>query len=252
MSIIRIASSIAAMMLLVSCLDKAGLTGTHRKSAAIEEEAGVPQDGEALPTTPKPLPDPVSEGSNSGTSGSDTTSNSRSNGTTNNQPAPSETTPEVNYCYKATQEICQIEAVIIRETNRYREEVGVAPLKYSTKISFVARDWSKDQGDVGDISHTGFPSARLTALIEEFGAKPSSKLFAMSGENVALNTKKSTSTPEQIGVAIAQQWRNSSGHYKNMIKSSYTAIGVGIVIIGKTVYATQIFGKDSEALPPPL
>lgn len=249
MSIIRIASSIAAMMLLVSCLDKAGLTGTHRKSAAIDEEAGVPQDGEALPTNSKPLPDPMSEGS---TPGSDTTSDSGSDGTANNQPAPSETTPEANYCYKATQEICQIEAVIIRETNRYREEVGVAPLKYSTKISFVARDWSTDQGEAGDISHTGFPSARLTALIEEFGAKPSSKLFAMSGENVALNTKKSTSTPEQIGVAIAQQWRNSSGHYKNMIKSSYTAIGVGIAVVGKTVYATQIFGKDSEALPPPL
>lgn len=248
MGVFRIFGSVFAMMLLVSCHGKMDLDGKHRKSASAQEEAGT-GDAQGLPTKPKPLPDPVSDiPETSGSSTADTSSTGTSPAPGNNTPAPE----EGSYCYKSTPEICDIEAVIIRETNRYREEVGVQPLKYSTKISFVARDWSQDQGEDGDISHTGFPSARLTALIEEFGVKPSTKLFAMSGENVAMKTKKSTSTAEQIGVAIATQWRNSSGHYKNMIKSSYTAIGVGISIIGTSVYATQIFGKDSEALPPPL
>lgn len=199
--------------------------------------------GDALPS---PLPDPMntpdSSDSNNPTNDS---GNSTPSGDTNAPPAG-------EYCYKATPEICEIEAAIVRETNKYRAEAGVPPLQFSVKMGFVARMWSQDQSAAGTISHNGFPSARFETFIKEFGAKPSTKIFAMTGENVAKTNKKSGQSAESIGIYVSEQWKGSSGHYKNMIHKSFTSIGVGVYILnGKAVYSTQIFGKDVDALPPP-
>lgn len=238
----------------IGCQEKAAST----KARVIVDTQETSADGTAddVMTGDDTLPDPVNvpETSNSPTTtGDSTTTNTPSPTTPGEGDASGTNTPPAGeYCYKATPEICEIEAAIVRETNKYRAEVGAPPLKFSVKMSFVARDWSQTQSSSGGISHNGFPSARFEAFIKEFGAKPSTSIFAMTGENVAKTNKKSGQTSEAIGIYVSQQWKGSSGHYKNMISKSFTSIGVGVYILnGKSVYSTQIFGKDVDALPPP-
>ena len=62
-----------------------------------------------------------------------------------------------------------------------------------------------------------------------------------SGENIAAGNATADKT-------VLEQWRNSKGHYENMIRPQYTRIGIGLVHIPGSEYGyywVQIFGDDS-------
>ena len=70
-------------------------------------------------------------------------------------PAPP-TTPAISDCYKGDEFTCKVEIEIVRLTNEKR--VGLSPLRHDKNMAFVARDWSRQQGQSGGISHNGFPT----------------------------------------------------------------------------------------------
>lgn len=72
--------------------------------------------------------------------------------------------PSLQSCYQGDEWTCEVEAEITRLTNLKREK----PLIQSFESSFVARSWSREQADVDQISHSGFPAARNSVLIREF------------------------------------------------------------------------------------
>ena len=123
-------------------------------------------------------------------------------------------------CIKGDDFTCRAEAELVKATNEIRAEVGKPPLTHNFQLSFVARDWSIKQG--GMISHTGFPLARASVFMENFPGVP---VPSISGENVAMFS--GGGEPESVGRSLAQQWKNSPGHYANMI-GGYRMIGVGI------------------------
>jgi uncharacterized protein YkwD len=58
-------------------------------------------------------------------------------------------------------------------------------------------------------------------------------------------------TYEQTAEALFQMWKNSPGHYKNMIDSTYEVSGVGFAVDPLThkLFSTQVFGQLPPVLP---
>lgn len=193
--------------------------------------------------------------------------------TPNPNPAP-QPNPGPSDCYKGDALTCDIEKRILDKTNKYRSEVSASALANSQECQFASRDWSKQQAAAGNISHTGFPEARNSAIAKEF---PGSKV-TVSGENVAMfgfvpglymgqgmlveeifidgllvdhrETPMSAreyeaflADAEQVAEKFATMWRNSSGHYKNMVDKSFTKAGMGVFPKGNGYYGTQLFAR---------
>ena len=148
-------------------------------------------------------------------------------------PAPTTPLPTADkLCYKADAFICQIEQIIVAETNKLRSN---GALTQSMESSFVSRQWSQIQADRGDIGHEGFPAERKKALTAEF---PTAK-WNFFAENVAMLQNNGTDA-SKIAKQFIDMWWNSAGHKANMI-GNYKNIGVGVAKKGNAYYATQIF-----------
>jgi uncharacterized protein YkwD len=138
-------------------------------------------------------------------------------------------------CYKGARDICDVEVAISKTVNQERVKAGLHTVTFSAKASWVARQWSTQQGSAGQISHAGWPSAREAAYSKEFG--PSAKL-GTNAENVAM-----TSGGAESGVAreFMDMWMHSPGHRANILGPS-AAIGIGVAKSASGEwYATQIF-----------
>jgi uncharacterized protein YkwD len=106
--------------------------------------------------------------------------------------------------------------------NAERAAAGLAPLKVSTCATGFATSWSKHMAGTADFSHQS-----LTPLMNDCGARG-------AGENIAYGA----TSPEQF----MSMWMSSAGHKANILRSSFTHVGVGIArTAGGTIYATQDF-----------
>jgi putative cell wall-binding protein/uncharacterized protein YkwD len=61
-----------------------------------------------------------------------------------------------------------------------------------------------------------------------------------AGENIAMNWMQGDPTD-----VLFQGWKNSPGHYANMVNKQYKTIGISIVRFGSSYYAVQAFGTGS-------
>ena len=143
-------------------------------------------------------------------------------------------------CYKGTPLVCEVEKLITQYTNDKRRSVGLGPLTHNPKIAFVSRDWSKKQGEVGDISHNGFTSgARDRVLVAEFGNLADVSLLA---ENVAMFSQPLRDA-SAIAMQFTNQWWNSPGHRANMV-GRYQFLGSGVAQSSNgSWYGTHLFGN---------
>jgi uncharacterized protein YkwD len=54
--------------------------------------------------------------------------------------------------------------------------------------------------------------------------------YTTAGENIAAG--------QQTAQAVFNAWKNSSGHNANMLKASFTQIGIGHVVVNGSKYGT--------------
>ena len=149
-------------------------------------------------------------------------------------------------CYDTTQEVCEAEYTIFTKTNALRKSRGLSELKPNITLSYLARLWSVEQARRGNISHAWFQSGvtnqKFSKLRQESFYDSSSVSF-LSAENVAANMGYTGG--EAIGSALYEQWKNSPGHYQNMV-GQHRYLGVGVVSGAKSmfsIYGTQLFGQ---------
>jgi endoglucanase len=117
---------------------------------------------------------------------------------------------------------------ILADTNALRAVLGLRPLIRNTALDTVAQNWTQNQADRNDMSH----NPNLTTQIPP-GAN-------WRGENVAMGyTYKN----------VVAGWKDSSGHYANMIRSEYTDIGIGYVEKNGRGWFTQDFAQYSRPGP---
>ena len=107
---------------------------------------------------------------------------------------------------------------MLKYVNEYRAEVGAEPLTIDRDLSIAATVRAIEIAYSGKFSH------------ERPGMSGNDSCFTVLSD---LNISRST-LGENIAYgnstvkATAVQWRNSSGHYANMINSNYKKIGIGI------------------------
>ncbi|MFC7767131.1 CAP domain-containing protein [Leucobacter soli] len=112
---------------------------------------------------------------------------------------------------------------ILDRTNALRKAAGVPALKMNTDINTVAQTWSCAQASKKKMSHNPSYSKQI----------PSG--WRTAGENVAYGYASAK--------AVVTAWKNSDGHYANMVRSTFTHVGIGIALDSKgRLYYTQTFG----------
>lgn len=208
--------------------------GTKPSSTSADQGAGAHggQTGQGTPS---------SDGSNSDTSqpgGTQPSGSGTSTPTTDTDPAQNGSTT----CIDGDDLTCEIELAIVKYTNEFRaSEGGLAPIAHEPHVSWVARDWSRQQAESGTISHDGFPQERLAAFDTQFPDLTLS--FSYIGENVLFNSYLST-VADLIGKNMVQQWIDSPPHRANML-NTYTIMGAGVWKSGNRWYGTQFFLRGS-------
>ncbi len=138
-----------------------------------------------------------------------------------------------------------IEALVIQKMNAYRANAGLPELVVSDTVTADARAWSKHMSDSDDFSHD--PEYKYLGVGKLDGGDTT-----YAGENIAYNHRENfgdkwgaygtSKNPMQAADALFDQWKNSSGHDKNMLAQN-NVVGVG-VHIAKHGNFTRIYGTQ--------
>ena len=122
--------------------------------------------------------------------------------------------------------ISAYEMEVINLVNKARADNGLNALTPSAKLSEIARTKSQDMRTNGYFAHQSPTYGSPFDMLHQFGVT-----YRTAGENIAYGY----ATP----AAVVEGWMNSQGHRENILKSTYTEIGVGYVESGN--YWTQLF-----------
>lgn len=138
---------------------------------------------------------------------------------------------------------------ILRLTNALRAEQGVPALSGLNELDELALQHSQNMANANFFDHTD-PEGRGPA--DRMRLYLPGLLSVSSGENIAV---RSIDGEDETTMAetLIKMWRESPGHYKNMISQEYWHLGVATVIAGDKLYATQSFAAGvalSEAALP--
>lgn len=138
-----------------------------------------------------------------------------------------------------------IEALIVQKMNAYRASAGLPELVVSDTVTTDARAWSKHMSDSDDFNHD--PDYKYLGAGKLDGGDTT-----YAGENIAYNHREdfgdkwgaygTSKNPMQAADALFDQWKNSSGHDKNMLAQN-NVVGVG-VHIAKHGNFTRIYGTQ--------
>ena len=138
-----------------------------------------------------------------------------------------------------------IEALIVQKMNAYRANAGLPELVVSDTVTTDARAWSKHMSDSDDFNHD--PDYKYLGAGKLDGGDTT-----YAGENIAYNHRENfgdkwgaygtSKNPMQAADALFDQWKNSSGHDKNMLAQN-NVVGVG-VHIAKHGNFTRIYGTQ--------
>ncbi len=115
---------------------------------------------------------------------------------------------------------------ILKLTNQYRAEVGASALTLDSKLSSAAQKRATEL--VSAQSHTRPDGRDCFTVFDEFNI-----ISYMCGENIAWG--------QANGALAAVWWRNSAGHYANMINRGFQKIGIGVHSQGGRLYYVQLF-----------
>ncbi len=139
-----------------------------------------------------------------------------------------------------------IEALVVQKMNAYRASAGLPELVVSDTVTTDARAWSKRMSDSDDFSHD--PDYKYLGAGKLDGGDTT-----YAGENIAYNHRENfgdkwgaygtSKNPMQAADALFDQWKNSSGHDKNMLAQN-NVVGVG-VHIAKHGNFTRIYGTQT-------
>jgi uncharacterized protein YkwD len=114
--------------------------------------------------------------------------------------------------------------------NAIREEAGVHPLTLDTTLCQAATMRSLEMSYSRSFSHTRPNGSNCFSVLDSYAVAHFS-----SGENIAVGFP----TPSDV----VNGWKNSPGHYANMVSDSFHKLGVGLSQLqtGSNEYWTQIF-----------
>ena len=115
--------------------------------------------------------------------------------------------------------------------NQQRTSNGLSALKIDSEVQNVARIKAQDMVNNNYFSHTSPTYGSPFDMLKSYKVS-----YTTAGENIAGNSSNS-------GAVTA--WMNSSGHRANILNSSFTYTGIGVVSSPKygKIYVQMFIGK---------
>ena len=140
------------------------------------------------------------------------------------------------------------EAAVVREftrlVNAERQSKGLKTIVANDEVTRLAEIRAKEQASVGSLrsngkAHTRPDGSKWFTVFQE--AKPGSVAVGARGsnENVLQNASMVGSASKmldttELAKSLFQQWKDSPGHYDNMMAADMTHIGLGLEYTSKT------------------
>lgn len=137
-----------------------------------------------------------------------------------------------------------VSQAIIEMINEYRVENGASPLRTHDVYNHSAQAWSDQMAKDGE----GEPAYSFG---NAFRHSPGT--WGASAENIAGNftvAKQDMARDDWAALPgeLFTQWRDSTGHNENMLRSTVQGVGVGVTVddAGRVWATTQFFVEDTE------
>lgn len=103
---------------------------------------------------------------------------------------------------------------VLKLVNQERQKNGLDPLELNAPVTNVANVKAKDMAVNNYFSHNSATYGTPFQMLKSFGIH-----YMSAGENIAAGQR----TPEEV----MKSWLNSPGHRENILRSSFTHIGIG-------------------------
>lgn len=117
---------------------------------------------------------------------------------------------------------------ILDLTNQYRKEKNIKALKLDSQLCQAANVRAMELATYNYFEHARPNGAAYWTILNDLNISRKT-----SGENIAFGY----SSAEEV----SQAWKDSKGHYANMINAHYTNIGIGEYTLNGITYHVQIF-----------
>lgn len=122
---------------------------------------------------------------------------------------------------------------LLKYLNTYRTDVGAKPLWLDNDLSVLATiralEISWGMG-IDKMAHTRPDGRKWSTVYTDM-----EYFYTAAGENIAAG--------QQSTASVSQGWKNSPGHYANMINTDFTKVGFGYVEVDNIKYWVQLFAK---------
>lgn len=142
----------------------------------------------------------------------------------------------------------EAETLITEHINAERAHFapGAPHLKPDSSLEFIAHQRSDDMAHGAAFAHEDseghFAAAEM--IRARFGP------YGAIGENIMMERDPARAfEPQAFARRAVQGWMNSEGHRANILSSEYDRSGVGVVIEGSYIYATQVFWGPPKRTP---
>lgn len=127
-----------------------------------------------------------------------------------------------------------IEARIHELVNQERTAHELTALTIEPQLVKASRQRSKEI--VADFSHERSGESSFSIFKE-----PEYRyIYQAVGENIVMATYQGT--PKEMGEYFFKLWKESPGHYENMMSPKFSEVGTGVYLEDGILYGTQLFG----------
>lgn len=137
---------------------------------------------------------------------------------------------------------------IFQFTNRERRQRGLKALTEETDLRRIACEHTRDMLAQNFVRHENPDGER----VEDRVAKGHRRLIGEAGENLWGQTGRETVAPKALASRIVKKWMESPPHRKNILRPSFSHLGVCTLQEGERIRGTQVFTRTRAYLRSPL
>lgn len=128
-----------------------------------------------------------------------------------------------------------IEHTILTLLNQLRREKQLPELTSNEQLVKAARKRAKETEQ--SFSHTRPDGSETFTILKE---KEYQYVYQLAGENLGMATNYLNE--EGMAELLFNGWKDSPGHYENMVRKDFEEVGIGVAYDGENIYAVQLFG----------